>query len=348
MLILIKLSPHLRRLHSLITMLECCISQANERTHRYTVLDIQWCKYICVSSMFGSEIKSLFTLHDKQWKGDMPCIHNDSYNALKLNPLIVSKKYIYRLASRPEEIKYRLNERVRTKVVMYDTQFCCLESCWFIMYSVVLSRPLWCRCRSFCFIATGYSIGFGQWYRRYCGICISFPQSPVGQPGAVYLSGYKAASQRAKGKGNGTEVSVGGTGCHCVFQQGCEICKCLRYSWRRLQKSKGCLRFMNTGIHVQVFPSTPPHISVHTAQTYTHANMNANVLTLQHFASTPSAEPFPVRSPFILKRFVQPAPFYLFSQTCALCTDLSLICSLYIDHALINTQINLHGHTPHA
>lgn len=56
--------------------------------------------------MFGSEIKSLFTLHDKQWKDDMPCIHNHSYNALKLNPLIVPKKYIYRLASRPEEIKY--------------------------------------------------------------------------------------------------------------------------------------------------------------------------------------------------------------------------------------------------
>ncbi|TNN84303.1 Protein FAM19A2 [Liparis tanakae] len=33
--------------------------------------------------------------------------------------------------------------------------------------------------------------------------------SPVGQPGAVYLSGYKAASQRAMGKGNETEVGVG-------------------------------------------------------------------------------------------------------------------------------------------
>lgn len=114
--------------------------------------------------------------------------------------------------------------RDRIEAVLYAIQLCCVS--WLIMYCVVLSQPLWCRCPSRCFIATGYSIGFGQWYRRYCGICISFPQSPVGQPGAVYLSGYKAASQRAKGKGNRTEVGVKGTGCRCVFQQGCEICKC--------------------------------------------------------------------------------------------------------------------------
>lgn len=38
--------------------------------------------------MFGSEIKSLFTLHDKKWKDGMPCIYNGLYNALKFNPLI--------------------------------------------------------------------------------------------------------------------------------------------------------------------------------------------------------------------------------------------------------------------
>ncbi len=203
---------------------------------------------------------------------------------------------------------------------MTSSSAVCLEPSWFIMDCVVSSQPLWCRCPCFCFIATGYSIGFGQWYRRYCGICISFPQSPVGQPGAVYLSGYKAASQRAKGKGNGTEVSVKGTGCHCVFQQGCEICKRLRHSWRRLQKSKGCLRFMNAGIHVQVFPSTPPYIFVHTAHTYTHASVNVNVLTLQHFASAPSAGPFPVDSLFHSE------------QICSACAILFIspnVCSLH-------------------
>lgn len=194
---------------------------------------------------------------------------------------------------------------------MTSSSAVCLESSRFFMYCAVLSHPLWRRCPSFCFTATGYSIGFGQWYRRYCGICISFPQSPVGQPGAVYLSGYKAASQRAKGKGNGTEVSVRGTGCHCVFQQGCEICKCLRYSWRRLQKSKGCLRFMNAGMHVRVFTSTPPYAFVHTAHTYTHANVNVNVLTL-----LPNLFPFTLPSfwtdLFSLRHFI-----YL-AKTCAL------------------------------
>lgn len=108
------------------------------------------------------------------------------------------------------------------------------------------------------FISTGYSTSFGPWYRRYCDICISFPQSPVVQPGAAYLSGYKAASQRAEGKGPGTEVGVKGTECHCVFQQGCEICRCLRHSWRRLWMSKGCLWFMNACIHV-VLPATLMH-----------------------------------------------------------------------------------------
>lgn len=66
MLILIKLSPHLKRLHSLITMLECCISRANQRTHRYTVLDIQGRKNICVPSMFGSQIKSFLCINATQ------------------------------------------------------------------------------------------------------------------------------------------------------------------------------------------------------------------------------------------------------------------------------------------
>lgn len=56
--------------------------------------------------MFGSEIKSLFTLHDKQWEADMPCINNDSYDALKLNHLIAPKILTYRLACRPEEVKH--------------------------------------------------------------------------------------------------------------------------------------------------------------------------------------------------------------------------------------------------
>lgn len=133
-----------------------------------------------------------------------------------------------------------------------ESRWLCMTSSsaspWFIMYCAVLSQPLWCRCPSCCFPATGYSTGFGQWYRRYCGICISFPQSPVGQPGAVYLSGYKAARQRAEGKGTRTEVGVKGTGCHCAFQQGCEICKCLRHGWRRLWKLHGSLWFIHACI----------------------------------------------------------------------------------------------------
>lgn len=122
---------------------------------------------------------------------------------------------------------------------------------------IVLSRPLWCHCPRCCFTARGYSNGFEQWYRRYCGICISFPWRPVGQPRAVYLSGYKAASQRAQGEGIGTEVGVKGTGCHCVLQQGCEMCKCLRHSWRRLHKSNGCSEFplhKHNGIQSGRFP----------------------------------------------------------------------------------------------
>lgn len=176
----------------------------------------------------------------------------------------------------------------------------CPESSWFIMHCVVLSQPLWSRCPSCCFIATGYSIGFGQWYRRYCGICISFPQSPVGQPGAVYLSGYKAASQRAMGKGNGTEVGVEGTGCHCVFQQGCEICKCLKLQLKEALEVK------------ELFVI---HISRHTcASVSIHANVE-DVHTCQHeckyvypSASNPSAQPFPTHSPFI---FVQPCTILL-------------------------------------
>lgn len=56
--------------------------------------------------MFGSEIKNLFTLHDKHWKEDMTCIRNDSFDALKLNPLIAAKRQIYRLALRPEEVQF--------------------------------------------------------------------------------------------------------------------------------------------------------------------------------------------------------------------------------------------------
>lgn len=180
------------------------------------------------------------------------------------------------------------------------------------MYCVVSSQPLWCLCPSRCFIATGYSIGFGQWYRRYCGICISFPQSPVGQPGAVYLSGYKAASQRAKGKGNRTEVGVKGTGCHCVFQQGCEICKCTAEGGFIIQRAV-CDSYKQAYMYERFHPHRRT-ICSHS----THSNMNVNMFILQHFASTPSAEPFPTHSPFILNRFVQPAPFYLFSPTCSL------------------------------
>lgn len=60
------------------------------------------------------------------------------------------------------------------------------------------------------FIAGGHGAASEPRYRRYCGICISFPQSPAGQPRAVYLPRYIAASQRAKGKGFDTEVGVGG------------------------------------------------------------------------------------------------------------------------------------------
>lgn len=56
-----------------------------------------------------------------------------------------------------------------------------------------------------------------------------FLKSPVGQPRAVYLSRYKAASQRAKGKEIGTEVGVKGTECHYVLQQSSD-CKCLGHS----------------------------------------------------------------------------------------------------------------------
>lgn len=61
-----------------------------------------------------------------------------------------------------------------------------------------------------CFIAGGHGAALELRYCRYCGICISFPQSSAGQPRAVYLPGYKAASQRAQGKGFDTEVGVGG------------------------------------------------------------------------------------------------------------------------------------------
>ena len=152
---------------------------------------------------------------------------------------------------------------------MKSTSAVCRQHSWLIMYCVVSSRPLWCPCPSCCFTATGYSTGFGQRYRRYSGICISFPQSTVGQPGAVYLSGYRSASQRAEGKGTGTEVGVKGTGCHCVLQQGCEICKCLRHSRRRLQKSHGCLRSLDPCTHARMCVSIHtdvPHMRTHTRQ----------------------------------------------------------------------------------
>lgn len=69
--------------------------------------------------MFGSEIKSLFMLHDKHWEGDMTCIHNDSFNALKLNPLISAEKPIYRLASGSQGVKHTgLNAQDTAKVVV--------------------------------------------------------------------------------------------------------------------------------------------------------------------------------------------------------------------------------------
>lgn len=43
-------------------------------------------------------------------------------------------------------------------------------------------------------------VEWGDGSCRYCGICISFPRRPVGRPRAVYLSGYKAASQKLPGR----------------------------------------------------------------------------------------------------------------------------------------------------
>lgn len=160
--------------------------------------------------MFGAEIKSLFMLHGMEWKEDMPCFHNN--DALKLNLLIAPKKLTYRLAWRPTEVKYKVKWETRNTCMAFSSAVC-LNISWFI----VLSQSLWCWCPCCCFIARGYSTGFEQWYSRYCGICISFPESPAGQPRAVYLLGYKAASQRVEGKGIGTEVGVKRTGCHCVL-----------------------------------------------------------------------------------------------------------------------------------
>lgn len=120
---------------------------------------------------------------------------------------------------------------------MHSIQRCCVFRIVFIVLSHSLRR--WPRCC--CFIAEGHGGASEPRYHRYCGICISFPQSPAGQPSAVYLPGYKAASQWAKGKGFDTEVGVAGTGCHCVLQQRCETWKQFRRSWRGAPGVKGCL-----------------------------------------------------------------------------------------------------------
>lgn len=161
----------------------------------------------------------------------------------------------------------------------------CFKSSWF----VVLSQPLRCRCPGCCVFARGYSTGFEQWYRRFCGICISFPQRPVGQPGAVYLSGYKAASQRAKGKGNETEVGVKG--------QDVIVCsnRAVRYArvWDTAEGGFGSQRAVCDS-WMPLCRYTCTSVSIHTSVQYVHillrtANMNANNFALEHFASTLSA-----------------------------------------------------------
>lgn len=71
--------------------------------------------------------------------------------------------------------------------------------------------------RSILLVSVSVCVCVGGWEFccRHCSICISFPQRPVGRPRAVYLSGYKAASQRLpKRDAVKTEVGVEGTGCH--------------------------------------------------------------------------------------------------------------------------------------
>lgn len=154
-------------------------------------------------------LKAYLCYMTRSEKKNMPCFHNN--HALKLNVLIAPKILIYRLAWRPKEVKCKVRWETQNTCMAFQSAMC-LNMSWFI----VLSQSLWWWFPRCCFIARGYSTGFEQWYSRYCGICISFPKSLVGQPRAVYLLVYKAASQRVEGKGIGTEVGVK-TGCHCVL-----------------------------------------------------------------------------------------------------------------------------------
>lgn len=146
-----------------------------------------------------------------------------------------------------------------------------------------------------CFTATGYSTGLGQWYRRYCGICISFPQSTVEQPGAVYLSGYRAASQGPGEKGTRTEVGVEGAELLCALTMSVIYSSVVR---------KSQINAVNTST-LEFFSDL---------QWYVRGNLNN--FNLWHSAPTYAARSFPTHSIPNLCRFDQSRPF-LFTQPTA-------------------------------